>query len=163
MLIEELVKAEDLKTGMTYWDGTTITVESSTACYVTLNFSDGKGLSVSRKVRKTSEIRVLEPEVLEPECLDATEDEECTGAVKVFVKSTGRGSDWYGNCECCGKHVSEFFHTTVMQEYVDPDTMTVGLTGYKMPRGKWGHLNCVSEFAQSVIQSIGRGGEVIHV
>jgi hypothetical protein len=157
MLIENLVKAENLKTGMTYWDGTTITVESSTACYVTVNFSDGKGLSVSRKIRKTSEIRVLEPE-----CFDnVAENEASTGSVKVFVKSTGRGSDWYGNCECCGKHVSEVFHTTAEQEYIDPDTMAVGLTGYKMPHGKWGHLNCVNEFALQLIQSIGKGGEVI--
>lgn len=146
MQYETLVKAADLQTGMIYWDGTTITVEGETACYVTINFSDGKGLSVSRRIRKTSEIRVLVEDESTAEDINTAE-----GEIKVTIKHTGYGSERYGNCQCCGKHCSEVVYSIAEQAYIDPDTNQLSYTGYQMPSSKWGHLTCIESFAKTVI------------
>lgn len=46
------------------------------------------------------------------------------------IVSTGRGSDWYGNCERCGKHCGEHFKQQVKSE-----------GGWTV--GGFGHIHCL--------------------
>ena len=52
------IKASELKTGMKFWDGSLITVKSDSKCFVNVVLSDDTGLSVDRKWKKSSMIRV---------------------------------------------------------------------------------------------------------
>ena len=55
------MKASNIETGMVFWDGSEITVLSSTKCFVTASLSNGEGMegrSVNVKWKKTSDIRL---------------------------------------------------------------------------------------------------------
>ena len=52
------IKASELKTGMKFWDGSLIAVESDTKCFINIILSDETGLSVDRKWKKSSMIKV---------------------------------------------------------------------------------------------------------
>lgn len=55
------MKASEIKTGMTFWDGSKIKVLSETKCFINVSLSSGEGMegkSVDVKWKKTSNIRV---------------------------------------------------------------------------------------------------------
>ena len=61
---------------------------------------------------------------------------------KVYlVRSTGHGSDYYGNCETCGQSMAECFVGQFYNEYKREDG-----TVYRSPigGGTYGHKTCVS-------------------
>jgi hypothetical protein len=66
---------------------------------------------------------------------------EQKNALPVIVKASalGYGSDRYGPCECCGKHMTEAFYFTRSQEVkfdgMEPFTMEIGST--------FAHRDCV--------------------
>ena len=65
---------------------------------------------------------------------------KATGNTIRHLRSTGRGSDLYGNCDQCGKHMSECFVSQVRREYVRDDGGT-----YYAPvgGGAYGHKECL--------------------
>ena len=63
-----------------------------------------------------------------------------TGNIVITLRGTGRGSDYFGNCDQCGKHMSECFVRQHQQEYRRADG-----TLYYSPLygGAYGHQACL--------------------
>jgi hypothetical protein len=71
-----------------------------------------------------------------------------TGRLFRTIRSTGRGSDYFGTCDQCGKHMSECHVSQVQREYRRDDgtTYTGPVTG-----GAYGHREClVKHFGEPV-------------
>lgn len=62
-----------------------------------------------------------------------------TGRTVRTVKALGRGSDYFGACERCGRTVSETFKATNGSEISRPD----GTTFLIRDAGVYGHEACV--------------------
>jgi hypothetical protein len=63
-----------------------------------------------------------------------------TNKIITQIRSTGRGSDYYGKCEVCGKHMSECFFRVHHREYRREDGSL-----YYSPAsaGAFGHKDCL--------------------
>lgn len=71
-----------------------------------------------------------------------------TGNTVRQIRSTGRGSDYYGGCDQCGKHMSETFVSQVKREYVR-DNGEIYLCS--IGGGAYGHKECLEkQFGQHV-------------
>lgn len=57
-----------------------------------------------------------------------------------LVRTTGRGTDYYGPCEKCGKSVSETFFAVNRIQITRPDGTTFIV---EKGGGIYGHLTCV--------------------
>lgn len=67
------------------------------------------------------------------------------------IRATGRGSDFFGNCDQCGKPCSDHHVLQTKRVYVRPDGLRYlsGGTG-----GAYGHRECLAEaFGPAVDQS----------
>lgn len=65
-----------------------------------------------------------------------------TGKIVRITRSTGRGSDYYGLCEICGKHMSEVFASRLANEWLRND----GTVCYDHSRpALYAHKKCISE------------------
>lgn len=64
-----------------------------------------------------------------------------TGNIITTLRSTGRGSDYFGTCDQCGKHMSECFVRQHQREYRREDG-----TLYYSPLygGAYGHKECLT-------------------
>ena len=63
-----------------------------------------------------------------------------TGNTIRQLRSTGHGSDHYGGCERCGKHMSECFVSQLQREYKrDDGTLYYSPVG----GGTYGHKDCL--------------------
>jgi len=62
------------------------------------------------------------------------------GAKVYRMSSTGHGSDYYGACECCGKHVSETFIQVEGEVSEIDDELFIHHSGCKT---LFGHENCL--------------------
>lgn len=65
------------------------------------------------------------------------------------IHSTGRGSDLYGDCEHCGKHVSETFVLESHGVYVRADGLRY--LGATTP-GLFGHESCLLGMREHVVR-----------
>jgi hypothetical protein len=65
-----------------------------------------------------------------------------TNKIITQIRSTGHGSDYYGVCEICGKHMSECFFLVHKREYQRQDGSL-----YYSPAsaGSFGHIECLQE------------------
>ena len=63
-----------------------------------------------------------------------------TNKIITQIRSTGHGSDYYGVCEICGKHMSECHFRVHKREYQRQDGSL-----YYSPAsaGAFGHLECL--------------------
>ncbi|AXF76089.1 hypothetical protein AV903_12295 [Erwinia tracheiphila] len=64
-----------------------------------------------------------------------------TGNYVTFTKGLGRGSDYFGPCEVCGKHVSETFVARVKREWKREN----GELYYGCAPSLYGHEKCVTK------------------
>lgn len=65
------------------------------------------------------------------------------GVLVAEVKATGRGSDYYGPCDCCGgKNVSETFKVKTWIEYRGKR--------YKENSEAYGHQTCIEKRAVAI-------------
>lgn len=62
-----------------------------------------------------------------------------TGILIHELKALGRGSDYFGACECCKKPASETFKSTVKAEVMRAD----GSRFFVSSPGLYGHENCL--------------------
>lgn len=62
-----------------------------------------------------------------------------TGRTVTTIKPLGRGSDYFGACECCGKNASEMFKRVVGREIERADGSTFIFPG----AGTYGHEACL--------------------
>lgn len=63
-----------------------------------------------------------------------------TSKVISTIRNTGRGSDYLGLCEICGKHAPEIFVGQRARIYVKDDVFYVSPTG----GGLYGHESCIN-------------------
>ena len=86
-----------------------------------------------------------------------------TGNTIRQLRSTGRGSDHYGGCDQCGKHMSECFVSQVKREYRrDDGTLYYGSVG----GGAYGHRECLEKYfgphvekPNAIVSGLPRKGE----
>ena len=65
-----------------------------------------------------------------------------TGNLVHRMRTTGHGSDYYGPCDQCGKHVSETYVYQWHREWARPDG-TIYLS--PLGGGAYGHRECLLE------------------
>jgi len=70
-----------------------------------------------------------------------------TGRFIRETKSTGRGSDYFGNCEICGKHMSECFISRLSRERKRASDGSLYLD--KSQPVIFAHEICISQVASS--------------
>jgi len=58
------------------------------------------------------------------------------------LTSTEESSNKYGNCEICGKHVTEVFHQTEERQYYNPITHQTSWTQHEC-HNLFGHKECL--------------------
>lgn len=58
------------------------------------------------------------------------------------ISSTEQSSNHYGNCEVCGKHVSEVFYQTENRKYFNPIANKQSLTSHQC-KNLFGHQECL--------------------
>ncbi|MHB1630694.1 MAG: hypothetical protein ACYCQL_00570 [Acidithiobacillus sp.] len=83
-----------------------------------------------------------------------------TGITVYTVRSTHRGSDYYGGCELCGKECSEHFVATKRRVWVRSNGQhyLADTTG-----GTYGHLDCLTSQFGSLIgqETLRRDGRIL--